>query len=59
MLRAMTPKELQRMHEVCEQLATEQDPQTFDALVRELNALVKELNDLLEQKYERIHPGPR
>jgi hypothetical protein len=45
----MTPKERERMNEICSQIATEKDPETFDNLVRELN-------DLLEQKHERIHP---
>jgi hypothetical protein len=34
---------------VLPETATEEDPETFDRLVRELN-------DLLEQKHERIHP---
>lgn len=45
----MTPDEHEKMNELCTRISTEQDPQTFDRLV-------KELNDLLEVKHERIHP---
>jgi len=44
----MTPEERKRMNEICGQLATEEDPETFDKLLRELN-------ELLEQKHESIH----
>ena len=37
------------MKEICEQIATENDPETFDNLVRQLN-------ELLERNHERIHP---
>ena len=45
----MTPEEREKMHMLCQRIATEKDPATFDKLV-------KELNDLLEVKHERIHP---
>ena len=45
----MTHDEQERMNDLCEKIATEKDPQTFDGLV-------KELNDLLELKHGRIHP---
>jgi hypothetical protein len=48
----MTPEERARMKEICEQIATENAPETFDNLVRELN-------ELLEHKHELIHPGPQ
>ena len=46
----MTQRE--RMNELCTRIADEQDPQTFDRLV-------VELNDLLEDKHKRIHPEHR
>ncbi|HEX3822111.1 MAG TPA: hypothetical protein VHW45_17405 [Candidatus Sulfotelmatobacter sp.] len=45
----MTPDEREKMNTLCGKIATEQNPEKFDALV-------KELNDLLEHKHERIHP---
>ncbi|HEX3819367.1 MAG TPA: hypothetical protein VHW45_03510 [Candidatus Sulfotelmatobacter sp.] len=48
----MTPDEREKMHILCERIATEKDPKTFDKLV-------KELNDLLEQKHERVYSGHR
>lgn len=45
----MTPAERERMAILCERIATEQDPKTFDKLVQDLN-------DLLELKHEQIHP---
>jgi hypothetical protein len=45
----MTPEEQERMFKLCRQIATEEDPETFDKLVRELN-------ELLDQRHERIHP---
>ena len=48
-IRAMTPEERDRMNWLCMRIAEEKDPETFDALV-------KELNDLLEVKHQRIHP---
>ena len=45
----MTLEERARMKDLCAQIATEKDSETFDRLVRELN-------DLLEQRQERIHP---
>jgi hypothetical protein len=45
----VTPDEREKMEELCGRLATEQVPEVFDRLV-------KELNDLLDQKHARIHP---
>lgn len=45
----MTPEERERMEELCKQIATEKDPETFDRLVLELN-------ELIEVKHQRIHP---
>ena len=45
----MTPDERERMAHLCQQIATEHNPQTFDRLVRELN-------DLIELMHGRIHP---
>lgn len=45
----MTPEEREKMNDLCRRLATEQDPEIFDRLIRELN-------DLLDQKHARIHP---
>jgi hypothetical protein len=45
----MTPEERKRLYEIYEQIATEQDPETF-------NNLLRELNKLLEQEHERIRP---
>jgi hypothetical protein len=45
----MTPEERKRMNEICAQIATEEDPETF-------NKLLRELNKLLEQEHKRIHP---
>jgi len=44
----MTPDERERMAILCERIAKEKDPNTFDKLVRELN-------NLLALKRERIH----
>ena len=46
---SMTPEERKRMNEICAQIATEEDPETF-------NKLLRELNKLLEQEHKRIHP---
>jgi hypothetical protein len=43
----MTPDERERMAILCERIAKEKDPDTFDKLVRELN-------NLLALKRERI-----
>jgi hypothetical protein len=45
----MPPEEREKMNELCIRLQSEQNPEIFDQLVRELN-------DLLEVKHERIHP---
>jgi hypothetical protein len=45
----MRAEERERMAWLCERIAEEQDPKTFDELVQELN-------NLLEAKHERIHP---
>ena len=45
----MTPDERERMNWLCLRIQEEKDPETFDALVQELN-------DLMEAKHERIHP---
>jgi len=45
----MTPDERERMAILCQRIATEQNPESFDKLVQELN-------DLLEIKHRRIHP---
>jgi hypothetical protein len=36
----MTPNERERLQVLCEQIATEQDPQEFAELVQQLNALL-------------------
>ncbi len=46
----MTSEERERMNWLCIRIQDEKDPETFDALV-------EELNKLLEQKHSRIHPG--
>ncbi len=46
----MTPDERERMNWLCLRIQDEKDPETFDALVQELN-------DLLEVKQERIKPN--
>ncbi len=46
---SMTPEERKRLHEIYEQIATEEDPVIF-------NKLLRELNKLLDQENERIHP---
>ena len=43
----MTPEERERMHKLCERIATEQN---HDKFVR----LVQELNDLLDHKEQRL-----
>jgi hypothetical protein len=45
----MTPDERERMNCLCLRIEDEKDPETFDALVQELN-------DLLDVKHERIKP---
>ncbi len=45
----MTSEEREKMEALCKQIAIEQDPVKFDALVRALN-------DLLDAKHARIHP---
>lgn len=45
----MTPDEREKMNGLCQQIAIEKDPKTFDQLV-------KELNDLIEQKHGRLNP---
>ncbi len=45
----MTPEERKRLYEIYDQIATEQDPETFTELLRELNKL-------LEQEHARIDP---
>ena len=47
--RIMTPDERERMAILCQRIATEKDPESFDNLVQELN-------DLLEIKRKRIRP---
>ena len=44
----MTPDERERLQYLCSRLQEEDEPITFDGLVRELN-------DLLEVKHERLH----
>jgi len=46
----MTPQERQKMNQLCILIQTEQNPEEFDRLVRELN-------DLIAQKSQRIHPS--
>ncbi|MFZ1010364.1 MAG: hypothetical protein WAN65_26230 [Candidatus Sulfotelmatobacter sp.] len=48
----MTPDERERMAILCQRIATEQNPESFDKLVQELN-------DLLELKRKRIRPQDR
>jgi hypothetical protein len=48
----MTPDERERMAILCQRIATEKNPETFDNLVQELN-------DLLEIKRNRIRPEDR
>lgn len=43
----MTPDERERMQVLCEQIATEEDPEKF-------TKLVQELNDLLDHKVQRL-----
>ena len=45
----MTLEDRERMNELCILIQTEQDPEKFDQLV-------KELNNLMEVQHERIHP---
>ena len=45
----MTPDETERMRSLCEQIAKEQDRETF-------TKLVQELNHLLEHKERRLEP---
>jgi hypothetical protein len=44
----MTPEERKRLYEIYEH-ATEEDPETF-------NKLLRELNKLLDQEHKRTHP---
>ena len=46
----MTPEERERLLYLCSRLQEEEDPITFDGLVRELN-------DLLEIKHKRLDPS--
>jgi hypothetical protein len=46
----VTPDERERMHILCERIATEQDQEKF-------SALVSQLNDLLEKKGQRLEPS--
>jgi hypothetical protein len=48
----LTPEEQERLNEICRRVIVEQNPNTFDELV-------KEMNDLLDTKYERIQPQPK
>ncbi len=48
----MTPDERERMHNLCEQLAIEQNHEKF-------TKLVQELNDLLDHKEERLDSPPK
>ena len=48
----MTPEEQSRMNKLCQQIAVEQDPQTFGELVHQLN-------ELLERKEDRLQLGER
>jgi hypothetical protein len=43
----MTPKEREQLDYLCQRIAGEKDPQTFDRLVKELEAL-------LQAKHERL-----
>ena len=45
----MTPQEREKMNDLCKRIQSEQKPEIFDQLVRELN-------DLLEVEHERLHP---
>jgi hypothetical protein len=45
----MKPEERERMNLLGNRIQKENNPKTFDELVRELN-------DLLEAKHKRIHP---
>jgi hypothetical protein len=45
----MTPEERELMNKLCQQIAVEKDPNTFDELVHQLN-------ELLEKKEHRIKP---
>jgi hypothetical protein len=45
----MTPDEREKMHILCQRIATEKDPDRFDKLI-------KELNDLFDGKHERLRP---
>jgi hypothetical protein len=48
----MTPEERELMNKVCQQIAVEKDPKTFDELVHQLN-------ELLEKKEHRLKPEER
>jgi len=48
----MTPDERERMAILCQRIATEKNPESFDNLVQELN-------DLLDIKRQRIRPEDR
>ncbi len=45
----MTPEERERFEWLCKQIQAEDDPDKFDAYVRQLN-------ELLDTKHQRIHP---
>lgn len=45
----MTPEERERFEWLCKKIQVEDDPEKFDAYVRELK-------ELLDAKHERIHP---
>jgi hypothetical protein len=45
----MTPEERASMERLCQRIAVEKDPTTF-------NDLVAQLNDLLEKKEHRLRP---
>jgi hypothetical protein len=48
----VTPEERELMNKLCQQIAVEKDPNTFDELVCQLN-------DLLEKKEHRLKPEQR
>ena len=48
----MTPEERALMDRLCQRIAVEKDPKTF-------NDLVVQLNDLLEKKELRLNPEKR
>jgi hypothetical protein len=44
----MTPEECEQIHSLCKAIQTENHPEVF-------NKLVRDLNDLLESRERRIH----